>query len=140
MDLYSRQIVGWAAQPTMTADLILQTSLAAGRFGESLHRQAQARSASATGEGHNRQRIVMQTWKLILLPLRRGVCSSPDLTTQGGAALFEFAVEKLLPAEVAQVLHLARKPYGYCLTVRLPFRRRLILDLLTPRRRLRGDD
>jgi len=29
MDLYSRQIVGWATQPTMTADLVLQALLAA---------------------------------------------------------------------------------------------------------------
>ena len=29
MDLYSRQIVGWATQPTMTSDLVLQALLAA---------------------------------------------------------------------------------------------------------------
>ena len=29
MDLYSRQIVGWATQPTMTADLVLQALVAA---------------------------------------------------------------------------------------------------------------
>lgn len=29
MDLYSRQIVGWATQPTMTSDLVLQALLVA---------------------------------------------------------------------------------------------------------------